>query len=138
MNDSISPNKCVYYVYDRDEWELRKKWYIDLKTDYPIRDFWYCEECGRIYSRVPIHGFFYDYYIDNDKNKFECLDDSEVLEFYVLNEYDDDDAWEQVKSGKEYTPVRIAKYYKKDKTIYIKVNGKTITYKVEEERVYSK
>lgn len=136
MNDSIAPNKCVYYVYSKDEWELKKKWYSDYKTDYPIHDFWYCKECGRIYSRIPIEGFFYDYCIDNEENKFDFLDNSEILELYVLNEYDDDDAWEHIKNGDEYIPFRIAKYYKRHKRIYIEVNGKITPYRVEEERAY--
>lgn len=137
MTDAEVPNKSVYRAYLEDEWLIRKKWYMDPSIRSTIRDFWYCDVCERIYSRVPIDGFYYTYTIQFEGDAEEgctCLENgSNTIKVYALNDEEEDVAWDcVVDRGEEPIFSREVRYCTKCKRIYIKKNDKVKKYRVEE------
>ncbi|GIO86765.1 hypothetical protein J25TS5_36970 [Paenibacillus faecis] len=137
LSDAVIPNKNVYRAYLEEEWQVRKKWYADTSLKTTIRDFWYCDRCERIYSRVPINNFYYTFIVDDGRGmngECKCLKNERyTTKFYVLNDDDEDEAWDcVVDKAEEPTFLREFRYCFDCKRVYIKEGDKERVYKVED------
>lgn len=141
LTDATVPNKNVYWTYFQDEWELRKKWYQNPTLETTIRDFWYCNNCRRIYSRVPICGDYYTFLpqkqTDDSIDFWPIEDNTRYKKIYVLSEEDEDIAWDNVIDGVEPEFSREVVYDFINKLIYIRKNQQVKVYEVENVTPYT-